>query len=72
MTQSPAFAGLKGDRKNDDGRTPRWVKVFGSILLVLILLFLIMHLTGVIGRHGPSRHMPSGVQGGHAQPEAGR
>ena len=26
--------------------TPRWVKVFGIIVIVLILLFVILHLTG--------------------------
>jgi hypothetical protein len=26
--------------------TPRWVKVFGIIFIVLIVLFVILHLTG--------------------------
>ena len=26
--------------------TPRWVKVFGGIIIVLLLLFVILHLTG--------------------------
>ena len=38
--------------------TPRWVKVFGIIFIVLILLFVIMHLFGG-GNHGPGRHIPS-------------
>lgn len=42
--------------KNDNERTPTWVKVFGSILIILVLLFGILHLTGVIGRHGPGLH----------------
>jgi hypothetical protein len=29
-----------------DTGAPRWVKVFGIIALVLILLFVILHLTG--------------------------
>jgi hypothetical protein len=41
----------------DTGGTPRWVKVFGSILIALLLLFLLMHLTGLIGHHGPGRHL---------------
>ena len=31
---------------------PRWVKVFGIIAIVLILLFIILHLTG----NAPSGH----------------
>jgi hypothetical protein len=42
--------------------TPRWVKVFWSIALVVLLLFVLMMLTGGPGRHGPGRHMsPAGV-----------
>lgn len=44
--------------------TPRWVKVFGIIVLILVLLFVILKLTGVGGQHGPSRHMRSGDAGG--------
>ena len=36
--------------------TPRWVKVFGIIALVLALLVGIMLLAG--GEHGPGRHIP--------------
>lgn len=37
--------------------TPRWVKILGIVLLVLVLLFVAMHLTGnSIG--GPGSHMP--------------
>lgn len=38
--------------------TPRWVKVFGIISVVLVLLFGIIKLAG--GDHGPGRHLPSG------------
>jgi hypothetical protein len=37
-------------------RTPRWVKVFGIIGLVLVLLFVILHLTG--NSLGPGLHTP--------------
>ena len=37
-------------------RTPRWVKVFGIALLVLVLLMAIMHASG----HGPGHHMGPG------------
>ena len=40
--------------------TPRWVKVFGIITIIVGLLFVVQLVGG--GRHGPSRH---------ASPEAG-
>ena len=47
MNDAPAYAGA-----------PRWAKIFGSVLIVLALVFVILQLTGVAGRHGPGRHMP--------------
>jgi len=38
--------------------TPRWVKVFGAIAVVLVLLVGILLLSG--GNHGPGRHTGSG------------
>jgi hypothetical protein len=43
--------------------TPRWVKVFGIIALVLVLLIVIALVTGLGGPHGPGRHSPSGGSG---------
>jgi hypothetical protein len=37
--------------------TPRWVKVFGIVGLVLLLLIVVLLLTG----HGPSRHLHGGL-----------
>ena len=35
-------------------RTPPWVKVFGVVVIVLVLLFVILHLTGGgFGGHTP-------------------
>jgi hypothetical protein len=55
--------------------TPRWVKVFGIIALLLALLVVAIMATGVGGGQGPSRHMPSGsgshtpaVKGGADRP----
>ena len=48
--------------------TPRWVKVFVIIALVLVLLVVIMMFTGVGGDHGPGRHIPSGDAGGSTPP----
>ena len=44
--------------------TPRWVKMFGIIAIVLVLLIALMLLTG----HGPGRHNSSGDTGGHVTP----
>ncbi len=45
-----------GPDRESPPRTPRWVKVFGIIALVLALLFVVSLLTG--GNHGPGRHLP--------------
>ena len=51
---------VRPDRESPPS-TPRWVKVFGVIVIVLILLFVILHLTG----HGLGGHtLPGGV--GHS------
>ena len=56
------------DRDHETG-TPRWVKAFGLVLGVLLLLFVVLHLTGVAGRHGLGgmRHGPpsADTRGGH-------
>ncbi len=52
--------------------TPRWVKVFGIIALVVVLLFVILLFTrGPVGDHGPDRHTSSGDNGGQMLPSAG-
>jgi hypothetical protein len=47
--------------------TPRWVKVFGIIALVLVVLVVVMLVTGR-GGHGPGRHTSSGDTGGDRPP----
>ncbi|WLD92032.1 hypothetical protein [Alkalihalobacillus sp. AL-G] len=49
--------------------TPRWVKVFGIILLVLLLLVFIMKFV-IGGNHGPSRHISisNAIEQGVKQP----
>ena len=53
---------------------PRWVKVFGIIVLALALLFVGLKVTGLGGDHGPGRHggrdgtTPSSVTGGGHTP----
>lgn len=55
--------GVEPDRESTPG-TPRWVKVFGVIALVLVVLVVVMLVTGG-GNHGPGRHTGgSGDRGG--------
>jgi hypothetical protein len=56
------------DREAGAG-TPRWVKVFGIIALVMVVLFVVMLFSG--RRHGPARHTPS-VDTGSQAPEGSR
>jgi hypothetical protein len=52
--------------------TPRWVKVSGIVVLVLVLLVVAV-LVASGGQHGPGRHVPAGApgrSGGHAPPAA--
>lgn len=39
--------------------TPRWVKVFGAIAILIVVLFILLLLFGG-GKHGPRRHMQTG------------
>lgn len=60
MADSPSYPGA-----------PRWVKVFGMVVIVLVLLFVTLHLTGVVGGgHGPGRHIGSVDAGGQAPPSS--
>jgi len=44
---------------------PRWVKVSGIIVIVLVLLVGIVRVTGLGGMHGPMRHAPSSSGDGY-------
>ena len=57
--------GRSGGSRNG---TPRWVKIFGTLLILAILLFVIMLFAG--GPHGPSRHLRPGA--GSPTPSAER
>jgi hypothetical protein len=41
--------------------TPRWVKVFGIIAIVVVLLLGFIVFSGLGGPHGPQRHGASAV-----------
>jgi len=62
MADLPPFPDSNGDTGLGPDRgstilTPRWVKVFGITVIVLVLLFGILHLTGnSLG--GPGGHTP--------------
>ena len=51
------MADVPPDRDIDDGGMPRWVKVFGIIAIVLVLVFVIVHLAGG-GLGGHFSHRP--------------
>ena len=53
--------------RGDDTRTPRWVKAFGIITLLVVLVFVVLMLAGG-GDHGPGRHFPTGGAGGQTPP----
>ena len=36
---------------------PRWVKLSAVVVGLLVLVFVILHLLGGAGGHGPGRHM---------------
>jgi hypothetical protein len=59
------------DRGSTTG-TPRWVKAFALIALVVVVLFVVLNISG--GEHGPSRHTPGGgadTPGDHTGPPPG-
>ena len=45
---------------DSSNRTPRWVKLFGIVALILVLLLGILHFSG---GHGPGSHLTSGGMG---------
>ena len=63
---------MRQSRHRSTSSTPRWVKVFGIIAIVLVFLFAVVVLTGIGGNHGPWRHLPSHVRwDGSLEPEGG-
>ena len=55
-----------GPDRGSPPSTPRWVKVFGIIALVVVLLVAIMLISG----HGPGRHMHGAGLGGYTPPSS--
>lgn len=50
--------------------TPRWVKISGILLGVLIMLAAMLMVSGIGGPHGPGRHL-SPEDTGNQTPPAG-
>jgi len=46
MVDRPAYPG-----------TPRWVKISGIVVGVMILLAVVLVVSGIGGPHGPGRHL---------------
>jgi hypothetical protein len=69
MTDAPESTGSRPEREPPAG-TPRWVKVFGVVALVVVVLFVVLLLVG--GEHGPQRHGGgSDAPEGHTAPSRG-
>lgn len=58
--------GVEPDQEST-ASTPRWVKVFGIISIVVAVLFIILLLAGG-GRHSPGRHRVSDGGSGSQPP----
>lgn len=64
MADLPPYPRSNGDNtgvtpeRGSPPSTPRWVKAFGAIVIVLVLLVVIILVAGVGGEHGPGRHTP--------------
>jgi uncharacterized integral membrane protein len=54
MADVPPKPDSHGNAGEDSRSRPRWVKVFGILIVILVLVFVIMHLTsGDIPDHTP-------------------
>lgn len=60
-SDAPAGPGRGSSPRGTPPSTPRWVKVSGIIVGVVILLVLILKFTGAGGDHGPGRHRGAGA-----------
>jgi hypothetical protein len=74
MDKIPNSKRGNGVRSTEDRppSAPRWVKVSGIIVIILVLLFVILKLTGIGGNHGPGRHLPGGASAEQTELEAPR
>ena len=70
MTQMP-------EKEAQTAGTPRWVKVFAIVALLVVVLVVVLVLTGRGGSHSPRRHIapaetePAGSTAGHPGPPPG-
>jgi hypothetical protein len=62
MADPPAQPGSAIDPDQPPTRgMPRWVKVSLIVVVGLVLVFVVLQLLGVGGRHGPMRHGRGGA-----------
>lgn len=59
MADRPTDADSEEDTRGAPA-TPRWVKLFGIIAIVVVLLIGFILFSGLGGPHGPQRHGASG------------
>lgn len=64
MIDPPRYHGTSAGHDEAPPRMPRWVKVFGTALIVLVLAAVVVMLLGGED-HGPGRH---GSEGDEAPP----
>jgi hypothetical protein len=64
LPQRPNHEGDAGLTEDRPPAMPRWVKISGIAITVLVLLVVIMMLASG-GTHGPGRHLPSSRTGDH-------
>ncbi len=69
MADSPTSPDPYDTGREPTTSAPRWVKVFGIVALVLIVLAVLALLVGG-GGHGPGRHAPSGDAGSQTPPSS--
>ena len=55
MANRPSASGPAGPPDRYPG-TPGWVKVFGVVAVIVVLLIAFILATGLGGPHGPQRH----------------
>ena len=72
LVKSPTAVTTPPSERESTTATPRWVKVFGIVALVVVVLFVVVVLTGRGGEHGPGRHTPAAeTPTGHTGPPSG-
>jgi hypothetical protein len=68
----PPDTGTRPDGEASTG-LPRWLYLAGIVVAILILVFVVFHLTGGgLGNHGPGRHAPPDDADSHTPPSGAK